>query len=82
MNKDLTYYMNLPYRVEVVEDKEEGGYALRCPELSGCITCANTIDKGFEMLEDAKREWFIACIENQHVIPEPASIEDYSGNLS
>ena len=25
--------MNLPYRVEVIEDKEEGGYALHCPEL-------------------------------------------------
>ena len=38
MNKDLEYYMGLPYRVEVIEDKEENGYSLRCPELNGCAT--------------------------------------------
>ena len=63
MSKDLNYYMSLPYRVEVVEDKEEGGYALHCPELSGCMTCADTIEQGFRMIEDAKREWFMACLE-------------------
>ena len=33
MKKNLQYYMNLPYRVEVVPDEEEGGYAFRVPEL-------------------------------------------------
>lgn len=32
MTKDLEYYMGLPYRVEVVEDKEEGGFAQRSSE--------------------------------------------------
>lgn len=72
MSKDLNYYMGLPYRVEVVEDKEEGGYALHCPELSGCMTCADTIEQGFRMIEDAKREWFTACLEDGIAIPEPA----------
>ena len=81
MNKDLNYYMSLPYRVEVVEDKEEGGYALHCPELSGCMTCADTIEQGFRMIEDAKREWFMACLEDGITIPEPSRLEDYSGQL-
>lgn len=81
MNKDLEYYMGLPYRVEVVEDKEEGGYALRCPELNGCMTAASTVEEGFKMLEDAKREWFAACIEDRLPIPEPTRTEDYSGQF-
>ena len=28
MNKDLDYYMSLPYRVEVIPDEEKGGFAL------------------------------------------------------
>lgn len=81
MNKDLEYYMSLPYRVEVVEDKEEGGFALHCPELPGCMTCADTIEQGFAMMEDAKREWFTVCIEDGISIPEPAKLEDYSGQF-
>ncbi len=81
MTKDLEYYMNLPYRVEVVEDKEEGGFALRCPELSGCVTSAPAIEEGFRLLEDAKREWFAACLEDGVAIPEPTRPEDYSGQF-
>lgn len=81
MVKNLDYYMNLPYRVEVVEDKEEGGFVLHCPELPGCMTCADTIEQGFELLEDAKRSWFAACLEDGVLIPEPAKLEDYSGQF-
>ena len=81
MDKDLNYYMGLGYKIEIVEDKEEGGYVLSCPELKGCITCAETIEKGLQMIEDAKKSWFIACIENNIVIPEPRDINDYSGHL-
>lgn len=81
MNKDLGYYMSLPYRVEVVEDKAEGGFALRCPELNGCLTAAPTVEEGFRRLEDAKREWFAACLEEGTAIPEPSRTEDYSGQF-
>ena len=81
MNKDLTYYMGLSYRIEIIEDKEEGGYALRCPELRGCITCAETIEQGLAMIEDAKKCWFTACIEDGIPIPEPSDVDDYSGQF-
>ena len=81
MTKNLKYYMSLPYRVEVVEDKEEGGFALRCPDLNGCVTTAPTIEEGFKQLEDAKREWFSACLEDGIAIPEPTRAEDYSGQF-
>ena len=81
MNKDLNYYMSLPYRVEVVADKDEGGFVLRCPELIGCVTAAKTIEEGFRLLEDAKQEWFSACLEDHIAIPEPMGAEDYSGQF-
>lgn len=79
--KDLNYYMGLDYKIEIIPDIEEGGYALHCPELPGCITCAATIEEGLEMLEDAKKCWFTACIEDNVAIPEPTTIENYSGQF-
>ena len=81
MNKDLDYYMDLNYKIEVTEDKEEGGFVLHCPELKGCITCAETVEHGFKMIEDAKRSWFEACIEDGIPIPEPSNVNDYSGQF-
>lgn len=81
MNKDLSYYMGLNYRIEIIEDKEEGGYALSCPDLKGCFTCADTIEKGLEMLEDAKKCWITACIEEGIPVPEPNFVDDYSGQF-
>ena len=81
MKKDLGYYMGLNYRIEVIQDKDEGGYALHCPELTGCITCAETVEQGFAMLEDAKKCWFAACLEDGIPIPEPINFSDYSGQF-
>jgi predicted RNase H-like HicB family nuclease len=81
MNKELDYYMGLSYRMEVTEDKDEGGFAFSCPDLKGCITCADTLEEGYRMLEDAKREWFAACIEEGMLIPEPVFSSGYSGQF-
>ena len=71
-SKQLAYYMSLPYRVEITEDEESGGYALHCPELPGCITCAGSVEQGLKMIEDAKAAWISACLKDGHPIPEPS----------
>ena len=81
MTKDINYYLNLNYKIEIVEDKDEGGYAISCPELPGCITCAGTIEEGMTMIEDAKKSWLAACIDDNLPIPEPSRLEDYSGQF-
>ena len=81
MNKTFEYYMGLNYKIEIIEDKTEGGYALNCPELPGCITCADTVHEGLELIEDAKKCWIEACIEDGTPIPEPSDIDDYSGQF-
>lgn len=37
--KTLNDYMAMSYRMEIVEDKEEGGFVVFYPDLPGCITC-------------------------------------------
>lgn len=37
--KTLEHYMAMSYRMEVVEDKEEGGFVVSYPDLPGCISC-------------------------------------------
>ena len=81
MNKDLDYYMGLNYKIEIIENEEDEGYTLYCPELRGCITCADSLENAMLMIKDAKMCWFEACIEDNIPIPEPGNLEDYSGQF-
>lgn len=77
----LEYYMNLSYKMEIIKDEQEGGYTVAFPDLKGCLTCGNTIEQAIINAEDAKREWFIACMEINCPIPEPSNLKGYSGQF-
>ncbi len=79
--KTLDEYMNMSYRMEIVEDKDEGGYVVSFPELPGCITCGETIERAVVNAADAKRAWLEAALEDGLMIQEPDSLEDYSGQF-
>ena len=81
--KNLDYYLSLPYKLEIIPDKEEGGYGARYPELPGCITCGDTLDATVRNAEDAKREWIISTLEDGVDIPEPFAdnLSSYSGQF-
>lgn len=81
MMKTLNDYMSMPYRMEVVEDKEEGGYVVAYPDLPGCITSGNTINAAVANAKDAKKAWLEAAIEAGVEIYEPNSLENYSGQF-
>ena len=51
--KTLSDYMALPYRLEIVEDQEEGGFVVSYPDLPGCITCGDTIEDAMNNVKDA-----------------------------
>jgi len=40
-----------------------------------------TIEDAYRNAEDAKHEWLAAAIEDDIAVPEPDSIEDYSGQF-
>ncbi len=79
--KRLEDYMKLPYRMEITEDTEEGGYLISFPDLPGCLTCGDTIEDALSGVEDAKRTWFAAALESGCDIREPFSAEKFSGQF-
>ena len=81
MMRTIDDYMSLNYRMEIVEDKEEGGFVVSYPELPGCITCGETMESAIANAQDAKKDWVQAALEEGIEIHEPDSLEEYSGQF-
>ena len=79
--KTLDEYMHLNYRMEIIEDQEEGGFVASFPDPPGCMTCGDTIDAAVANALDAKKAWLEAAIEESIEIHEPDSLEEYSGQF-
>ena len=79
--RTIEEYMRLPYRMEIIPDTVEGGFAVRFPELPGCLTCGDSLEEAVRNAADCKKEWFIAAMEEGISIPEPVSEEEYSGQF-
>ena len=62
--KRLEKLLQLPYKMVIISDPDEGGYVISFPELPGCLTCGETIEQALKNAEDAKREWFIAQMDD------------------
>ena len=77
----LDEYMAMPYRMEIIEDKDEGGFVASYPDLPGCITCGETAESAAANALDAKRQWLEAAIDSGIEIYEPDSLKDYSGQF-
>lgn len=81
MEKDINYYMNLPYKIEIVKDNEFNSYVALCPELKGCITTGETEYEALKNLEDAKRVWLEDALKSDSNVPEPEAMRKYSGEF-
>lgn len=79
--KTLNEYMEMSYRMEIVEDKDEGGFVVSFPDLPGCVTCGETVESAVANAQDAKRAWLEAALEDRIEIQEPNNLEDYSGQF-
>ena len=53
--KTLNDYRAGVYRMEIVEDKDEGGFVAFYPDLPGCITCGATVESAVANAVDAKK---------------------------
>lgn len=79
--KTINEYMNLPYKMEIVPDMEEGGFVVSFPDLPGCITCGETMEEALVNALDAKKAWLEAALEEGIEINKPNSLDDYSGQF-
>lgn len=80
MEKNIDYYMSLPYDI-IITNSPEGGYVATIPDLPGCITQGETRLEVLEMIEDAKRCWLTAELEDDEDIPEPPDPYKFNGRL-
>lgn len=79
--KTIDYYNSLSYKLEIIEDKDEGGYVASYPDLPGCISCGQTIESAIKNVQDAKTAWLNEAIENKLDVPEPNDESKYSGQF-
>lgn len=81
MKNSLEYYLNLPYKLSIIPDLEEGGFVAEYPELPGCVTCGETLQEVIVLAEDAKMSWITVAYENHDEIPVPDDLKKYSGQF-
>ena len=80
MEKNIDYYMSLPYDI-IITNSPEGGYVATIPDLPGCITQGETRLEVLEMIEDAKICWLKAALDLGQPIDEP-DFDKYNGRLN
>jgi antitoxin HicB len=78
----VAQYMALPYRIELIPDPEDGGYAVSVPDLPGCISQGDSVEEAIEMIRDAQRAWLTVALEPRDPIPQPRLLEHYSGRFN
>lgn len=84
--KDLNYFMNLRYKVEIVPLAEEdgGGYEARIPQLGreAFRGYGENVEEALAHLEVVKRDLFEMYLRDGVEIPEPEKEEErYSGRI-
>lgn len=70
MNKNLDYYMSLPYTIQLTPDVD-GYWFAEIPLLDGCVTNGESQADALELIEDAKRAWLTTALDIGIAIPEP-----------
>ncbi len=85
MSKDLSYYLTLPYTIEIVHHPRPetgvGYWFARVRELPGCMTEAESFESLEAMIQDAMTTWLEDALNDGEVIPEPRPLQEYSGRF-
>ena len=86
MKKDLNYYLNLPYKMEitVIPKEKGGGFEAAIPDLGryAFVGQGDTIEDAIKDLEETKRENFKNLLMKKVDIPEPdSSTREYRGEF-
>lgn len=58
------------------DDEGKQGYVVVFPDLPGCSTGADSLEKALEMAEDAASGWLLTSIEDGEAIPPASRIQD------
>lgn len=79
--KKIEKYLQLPYKMEIVPDMDEGGYVASYPDLPGCFSIGETMEEAVANVQEAKKIWLEAALNDGVKIAEPNAAEHYSGQF-
>lgn len=82
--KTLDDYLELPYRIAIVHDRDEEGnegFVAEVEELPGAISQGSTPEEAVANVYDAMAGWISVALEDGREIPEPREPDSYSGRF-
>lgn len=80
MEKNIDYYLKLPYTRELILGSD-GIWFIRIKELPGCFSQGKTQEEALRMIDDAMCGWLEVALEDGELIPEPRPEEQFSGKF-
>ncbi len=83
VEKDLEYYVNLPYNI-IIEQWDDGAglyWVARIVELPHCLIHGATPEEAAAEIEEVKRDWIKSNLERGLKIPKPI-VHTHSGQIS
>lgn len=82
MNKDLEYYLKLPYSYIVEWSDADQCYLGSIVELEKYMTCGETPEEVIINLKDALKAYVLTSLNNNMEIAEPLRVSDFKGNIT
>lgn len=74
--------IHYPFIVEQVEEEDGSTYwAAEVPDLPGCVATGDTPEELFETVADMIEAWIETARSRGQEIPEPSTVENYSGKV-
>ncbi len=82
--KELDYYMNLPYKVEISPEEDGAGFNASIPDLKGCVAFGETVEEAYQTITEVKQTWIEIALERGWQIPGPIveEFKEYSGRFN
>jgi len=80
--KNLDYYLGLPYSYIIEWSEVDGCFLGSIVELERNMTCGQTREEVFSNLKEALASYVTTSLENNMEIPEPLKIKDFKGNIT
>lgn len=71
--------LKYPAVVRELNDDEGGGFLAEVPDLPGCKADGETAEQAIANVSGAIEEWIETAKELERSIPEPSSVDRYSG---
>jgi len=82
MENKIREYLKKSYSRVLIPDPETGRYSAQILEFPGCFSEGKSPQQAYKNLEQAAHNWLESAIKQGMEIPEPCSIEGYSGKVA